>query len=669
MPKVINNVKANGITIIHSYHFFLYFSSYLYQLNLTFVTNTSCRTDKLNMKSLIILLLAVIAFFLSSCNRKNNSALLPELVQAESLMYSHPDSALQILERMEVPSPSNRYQNATWCLLMTQARDKNYLKHTSDSLINIAYDYFKKQDDPQRIALAANYKGVVNGELNNTEQAIQCYLEASKEVEKTVDYRLAHLIFTNLGHIYLYRSLSDYAMHALQKAYYYAKLSEDRGYISYSLSHIARVYSIQPNWEKAIEYYKKAMVVAEKADEANAYSSALTELAGIYFYSKNYALALEYAKQALNIIKEERHLGVEQSELLIGVIYRAIGEKDSAAYYLNKAVISDNIRTVRTAYQALYLLSKDEKKYEKAIDYNDKLQIYSDSIQKSDRNREVVEMQEKYNQEKLLNEKHQLQIEKDYTVRIGLILLVFLICVIAVLVLNYQRKLLRKERTIQKNEEQIRLYTLRIHQNESLMSRNKSRMEELIVQIEENQGVQEQWKEQQNTLSEIQLQNEALQQENEKLQTNISHYSTSLQEKAEGLNTLKVLSDENLRLHDRERFLCNQLLKQSEVLNSLKKSPKYLDANGLSAMQEAVNGLYDNFTMRLSKQISSLTESDLQICCLIKLRLSNPEIATLIGISPSSVSKRKQRIKERVIQSNKNTLDDNQTLDLWFWEY
>lgn len=620
------------------------------------------------MKNRLFLWGLLFTFTFASCGHKDTAPLLPDLVRAEALMYAHPDSALQLLERMPVPSSSDRLQNATWCLLMTQARDKDNRKHTSDSLINIAYDYFMEQDDSQRKALAANYKGVVNGGLNHTEQAMQYYLEAAKEVEKTVDYRLAHLIFANLGHIYLYRSLSDYAMPVLQKSYYYAKLSKDNIYISYSLSYIARAYSVQSNWEKAIEYYTEAMTVAETAHAVQPLVAALSELSGIYARKGNYTLALEQAQKSLTI-KEKERIPALQGLLIVGDIYRSMGKSDSAFYYLHKAVESDNIYTAHSACQALFLLCKEKKDYRKATDYSEKIWIYSDSIQKINRSKEVIEIQEKYNREKILNEKNQLKIEKDHTILIGLVLLVFLICVITALIMSYQRKLLRKERTIQKNEEQIRLYTLRIHENESLMNRNKNRMEELIAQIEENKEVQEQWEEQQNALSEIQRQNETLWQENEKLQTNISNYSTSLQEKTKELNTLKVLSDENRHLHDREKFLCNQLLKQSEVLNSLKKSPKYLDENGMLTMQEAVDGLYDNFTMRLSKQMPILIEGELQFCCLIKLRLSNPEIATLLGISPSSVSKRKQRIKERITQNDGKALGENQTLDLWVWEY
>lgn len=194
-------------------------------------------------------------------------------------------------------------------------------------------------------------------------------------------------------------------------------------------------------------------------------------------------------------------------------------------------------------------------------------------------------------------------------------------------------------------------------------------MQELASQIEENQGIQEQLEEQQNALLKIKQQNEILCKENITFQTSMSRYSQSFQEKAKELDTVKVLSEENLRLRDRENFLCSQLLKKTEVLTVLKQSPKYQDAVGMYKMREAVDGLYDRFSARLGKQYPELTESDLQICCLIKLRLSNPEIAILLGISSSSVSKRKQRIKDRISQVLGGLWKDQCTLDLWLWEY
>ncbi len=47
----------------------------------------------------------------------------------------------------------------------------------------------------------------------------------------------------------------------------------------------------------------------------------------------------------------------------------------------------------------------------------------------------------------------------------------------------------------------------------------------------------------------------------------------------------------------------------------------------------------------MRKQFPTLSDNDLQVCCLIKLHLSVTNMADILNISPTSVSKRKQRLK------------------------
>ena len=88
-------------------------------------------------------IIIIISILLSACTKKENAsqqALLLELVQAEAVMYEHPDSALGVLQGMKVPASSDKLQNATWALLTVQAKYKNYKEELADStLINIAY--------------------------------------------------------------------------------------------------------------------------------------------------------------------------------------------------------------------------------------------------------------------------------------------------------------------------------------------------------------------------------------------------------------------------------------------------------------------------------------------------------------------------------------------------
>lgn len=607
------------------------------------------------------LIISIIISLISCTHNKNYpTAFQPELAKAEAMMYRYPDSALHILQGIQPDIPSENEQYATWALLMTQAQYKNQIEQ-SDSLINIAYSYFTKHDNAQRKALALYYKGILCHESHHAEDALSFYLEAATEIEKTNDYQLGFLINSEVGLMYLYRKLNDYAMEYFEKAHHNAELSDNQTYIAFSFIYIARAFSQKKQYNKAIEYYEKAIKIGQVNNYPTILASAMNETSFLFLKTGENKKALQYAKDCIKIKKTDQRI------FSLGDTYRYLKMYDSAYFYLNQACLSPNIHTARSAYQALYYISQEEKDYKKAVEYSNKLWFYQDSIGKTDRNKALIEMQEKYDQQKIINENNLSQIKKDRIIRNVLIALIILSFIIAITNYLYQRKIVSQKQEISEKEEKIRYFTMKIHENETLINRNKMRIEELTIQMEGSLEIKEQWKEQNKIRQEIQQQNETLKLENNNLQNHISNYAQSLKEKSKELEAMEHLSKENQYLHKREAFLCNQLIKQTELFNKL-KTTKYIDNKLWQEIKEKIDLLFDNYTKRLCHQIPSLTDGDIQICCLIKLRFSNGDIANMLAISPTSVSKRKLRLKERIVQEI-GSLGENQSLDLWLMEY
>lgn len=607
------------------------------------------------------LIISIITSLISCTHNKNyTTTFQPELAKAEAIMYRYPDSALHILQGIQPDNPSDNEQYATWALLMTQAQYKNQIEQ-SDSLINIAYSYFINQDNAQRKALALYYKGILCHESHHAEDALSFYLEATAEIEKTNDYQLGFLINSEIGLMYLYRKLNDYAMEYFEKAHHNAELSNNQTYIAFSFIYIARAFSQKKQYNKAIEYYEKAIKIGQVNNYPTILASAMNETSFLFLKTGENKKALQYAKDCIKIKKTDQRI------FSLGDTYRYLKMYDSAYFYLNQACLSPNIHTARSAYQALYYISQEEKDYKKAVEYSNKLWFYQDSIGKTDRNKALIEMQEKYDQQKIINENNLSQIKKDRIIRNVLIALIILSFIIAITNYLYQRKIVSQKQEILEKEEKIRYFTMKIHENETLINRNKMRIEELTIQMEGSLEIKEQWKEQNKIRQEIQQQNEMLKLENNKLQNHISNYAQSLKEKSKELEAMEHLSEENQYLHKREAFLCNQLINQTELFNKL-KTTKYIDDQLWQEIKEKIDLLFDNYTKRLCHQIPSLTDGDIQICCLIKLRFSNGDIANMLAISPTSVSKRKLRLKERIVQEI-GSLGENQSLDLWLMEY
>lgn len=275
---------------------------------------------------------------------------LPELVHAESVMFDHPDSALHILEAMPMPSARwNKENHALWCLLVTQAKVKQLMKISSDSLVRIAYDYYKPTNNACRKAMSALYMGDINYELGNIEDAMQYYLYGKTEVEKTDDYKTGYLIMFSLGKLYLFRNFADYALEACAAAYDYAVKDSNKRYQMTALRYLARSYCLTNDLTKAIDTYNQCASLALELGLGTDryYYKVQTEIALVYSNSGNLEKSLILSKS----------LPVEyQSSLLIGSNYLMLNQYDSAYLYLNKALNTDNVYTKKETYRNLYRL-------------------------------------------------------------------------------------------------------------------------------------------------------------------------------------------------------------------------------------------------------------------------------------------------------------------------
>ena len=608
--------------------------------------------DKIIMRNPILYLIIIGVCILSSCNmqQRGSGALPKELVQAENIMYENPDSALQILQGMEIPVEEEAH--ATWALLLTQARYKCFVEQ-SDSLVNIAHDYFMKGENAQKRALALYHKAVLYKEMNQVDKALPYYLQASEEVKLTEDYRLAYLIHSHIGMLYAYRDLHNYSLAYCEKANQYALLSDDSYYIVESYNCMARTFSAQKDYTKAVEFYNKAIEIGKVHGEKKLVNSAIQEKIGIYIRQDKYEDAQELVKEM------DLEMLSKAGFQTIGYLFQKTNQLDSAYFYLNKASESDNIYTQQIAYKILFNLSSQQEDYKKSTEYSVKLWKINDSINKIDRNKALIEMQEKYNQQKVINEKNKAE-------RRGLIILCISIGVIGIIVSFYQWKVLRQNKELEDNRKVLNDLNEQLAENQKKIAENEQRME--MAASVETADMTEELKEKEAAIENMRSQNETLKKKNQELLVKIEQREAILQEKSKETERLNVLVEKNAYLRKREIFLSNQLLKTDEMIIKLKKEPDGFKEYQWEELKEKTDALYDRYTERLLKKVPTLTTHDIHICCLIKLSFSNIAMADILGISPTSVSRQKQRLKERIVQQI-GSLGENVLLDIWLKEF
>lgn len=586
------------------------------------------------------------------CVRTGDKAMQSELAEAESVMFSRPDSALHLLQSMPMPSARrDEGEHALWCLLFTQAQYKQMMKIPSDSLIRIAYNYYLPTADARRKAMSALYMGGVNYDLGNVEEAIRYYLEAKSEMEKTDDYRLGYLVMSGLGDIYLYRDLTDYALDACTQAYDYAVKDSNERYQMASLKYLARCYCLLGDLTKAEDKYRQSSEIASKLNEENAYYSVQREIALIYTNSGQFDKSLKLLKSFPMAF---------QVSSLIGKNYLALHQLDSAYYYLNKGLRTDNIYVKESIYKYLYRLSSFPKYHQYMKTYCDSLLFYTDSIWALDKGKEIIAYKEKYDNEKLVSEKQRVELEKAHVTYWWMCTLLMACVLILFLLYIYFRKRI----SVHKKEEELTNLSLQLHEKELEVDRNELYIANLHLLYEESNKKEELWAEQQETLCKLEKENKQLHLEKKLLYEKIASYSISSYE----VTNVKILSEQLYVLKKREQELCTKLLEQTSLLRRLHLKPVYLNEAELKNICSISDSIFQNFSHRLLRDIPSLSERELSLCCLIKLRFSITEISILLSIASASVSRLKLRVKNKINLELGDVLKDK-SLDIWIWEY
>lgn len=604
-------------------------------------------------KYLFIIISVILVFINTGCNTKSvNDIMVPELIQAENVMFNHPDSALSILQSMSVPSPKkNKENNALWSLLVTQARYKLMMKISSDSLVRVAYDYYKTTNNTRGKAMSALYMGCVNYDLENIEEATQFYLEAKAEMEKTMDYKLGYLIMSGLGNIYLYRNLADYALEACNQAYDYAVKDSNKRYQMTSLRYLARCYYLRGDVEKCIHIYQSASKQALELNENDFYNALQLELAMVYANSQRFS-------QALIIAKELPFSS--QKLLLMGQTYLSLNKVDSAYFYLKRALYTDNIYTKKSVYEVLYKLCEAPNYSQYTKICCDSLLLYKDSIMILDRSKEIISYKEKYDAEKLKAEKQRLELEKSDVTFWWMLTIVMVLFLVIIMIYIY----LRKKLIIHKKEEELMSFALLLHEKELEIDKNQSYITELEKQYNKINQKEELYIEQSKIVENLKKDNEQLVLEKQLLYEKMSFYSVSSYE----VTNIKILSDKLHMMEKREHELCLQLLAQSPVLHKLHMNPVYLNDTELKDICAISNDIFQNFSQRLLNAIPSLSDYEIVLCNLIKLRFSIPEISIFLNIASTSVSRSKHRIKNKIF-SEFNINHKEKSLDVWLWEF
>lgn len=558
-----------------------------------------------NITSLVAIVLFLI---MGACN---NHPQAPILLEVEKIIEEQPDSALSILNKVENINQLSEKDHATYCLLLTQAQDLNYITHTSDSLIKIAATYFEKSNDKHKASLSYYYMGRVNTDLHDALKAQEFYLKALEIGEKTKDYHLLAKICNNLGTLYNYQDIYDLALPMQKKALYYINMEQkqDTVNMSYILRNTARTFTLMNLEDSAVIYYKQAL----KYSRPYNISSILVDLGNIYIYKNEYVEAKKYidlAQNSTTILKTLYPIYLSKGKLL-----SAMGQLDSAKYYLTQCSQSSNIYTQAGSLYHLAQVALKENDLNNYVKYTETYSTLRDSITKHSHFENIRIAQSMFNYQRIAKEKDQF--EKKAAQRMIFIYQVIIIffLTIAIFIFIFKREKIKKKRLTELKEEQYK-------RSQQYIENNNKQIFQLTETLHSKQ----------EEMSEVERQ---------------LYEARKL-----------MLEMENRQIFEKQGTI---LLLEKDFHNSSiyirihREDDIQLSPSEWEELHQLIDATYPDFTNRLIRLYPQISIEEIHICYLVKMQLSIKKIAFIMHITSSGVSQCRRRLYKKFTGEPQNT--------------
>ena len=153
------------------------------------------------------------------CDGGRGKATDAALASAEELMEERPDSALAVLCAIDSTAIDNAGRRALHGLLMAEARYKNFIDETDDSIIAASAAYFGRKGDDRRLMRARFIQAKIQFNNSDYTHSIVSALKAEKLARQDSDNLYLARIYEHMGLTYLRNHNVDAQLPYVYKAY------------------------------------------------------------------------------------------------------------------------------------------------------------------------------------------------------------------------------------------------------------------------------------------------------------------------------------------------------------------------------------------------------------------------------------------------------------------
>lgn len=540
-------------------------------------------------KNILFILTILLLLACTACYRSTRHV-TEHLSQAEGLIWAAPDSALHLLESISASRHLTGKEQADYALLLSLAQYRCYIPVSSDSLINLAIEYYKDKNDADKKGAAFYVKGCILEEYcKDIPNALLAYKEAETCIPDMDDKQYVARIYSSLGYINKKSFHLEPAKEYYQKAVQANIDGKDTVAYASNLLNLSTLYYTLHQADSANRCINTLIDIADSLNDLDLQVKIYNNIANRKIFEKNYAEAEKYLIHAIRL--SSPHFP-DKLSLGLANLYAYTGQKEKADSLFTHLLSCPDLLVRSNSYLDLlnYFLASHPQEHS----YLNHYIALTDSIYKENRAEEVGKIQQKYDNEVLARTNDQLYFKWVLTSVVG-----SLICIIAV---TFLQKKWRKANALQKQIEEL-------EEKKKVLTSSSQENERYVIQI-----------------SELESQINDLKNEKRRLKYFIKKTKKSKENKEDDYSSIfkTYLSITKDKTYDKE-----------------------LERDNLRQWLNLTN---QNFTDKLIKHYPVLSKSNqlMDVCCLTALNLSIEDIATLLGIGERTVERYTSDICKKV---------------------
>jgi tetratricopeptide (TPR) repeat protein len=451
---------------------------------------------------------------------------------------------------------------------------------------------------------------------NSDEEGLNFLLQSLDLAQKHDQEELLKSIYNNIGIIYSSNDRLDLAEEYMSKALALNRQLKDTNKIAINLINLGNVQENSGDFEKANEYFMEALEIFKANGDSVNISVVLNNIGNIYYNEGKYTEARDYYKQAINFIQgQPMRFYLAFYTLNYGKTLYQFQEYDAALDHLHNALDSflavKNTDNIILCYNWLAKTNENINNDEIANQFYKESIAWKDTLLNEKQVQWVSEMEMKYEFGKKEKEIELLQLKakQEKIIWAGSILALLIISGLLIYSFKVKNTNLRQKNIILRKDQKVAT-----------------------------------------------LEKEKLRQEIEAKNRELASKALHLVNKNEMLNSITGILDQmNVTQETQNADLVRNA--KRTIIRNINLDEQWED------FKIHFEEVHANFFRQLVEDYPSLSQTDLRLCAYLLINLDNKEIAQISNISPDSVRKRKQRLREKL------NITKNQDIQIFLNQY